>query len=285
MTSEVSAVAKPSINTIIFDLDGTLYEDQRVYDRFAEEIGRSLSPDRREVFLAEWQLARAGRCAAQVGLVYDVRSDRLYATDGRRLTHLVGWDGYVTATEEEPDATGDQGGERAGRFLMGDCWSLLAALAGHHGVTEAARQEAFAATRAYMSTPECSLVPETCLLPTLRALQAEGKTLVAMTNAPEATARDVLERLGLAACFTSVVPMANKPLGLTGYLSGVDDPEHALSVGDHYVNDIEPALVAGGQALYIDRHDTGLGAEYQTCHRVASIVEACRWLTTYGEPL
>jgi FMN phosphatase YigB (HAD superfamily) len=72
---------------------------------------------------------------------------------------------------------------------------------------------------------------------------------------------------------------SGKPVGLKNWFSDIDGPDLVLSVGDNYVNDIEPALKAGAEALYIDRHTTDLGSEYDACYRVSSIGSAMAWLS------
>ncbi len=50
--------------------------------------------------------------------------------------------------------------------------------------------------------------------------------------------------------------------------------ERVLSIGDNFVNDIEPALEAGEYALYIDRYATSMGEDQARCVRVPSIAAA-----------
>jgi FMN phosphatase YigB (HAD superfamily) len=124
-----------------------------------------------------------------------------------------------------------------------------------------------------MATEDWQPSVEHDLLETLDMLQQRRVSLVAMTNSPAATTADVLERLGLAEVFPVVIASAQKPAGLARFIAEHGPACRYLAVGDHYVNDIEPVLEAGGRALYIDRHRTGLGAGHPKLERVRSIRE------------
>lgn len=89
---------------------------------------------------------------------------------------------------------------------------------------------------------------------------------VLVTNAPEAGIAAQLEHLGLAEVIDEVVPSARKPAGMTAILhrlladAGIaDSPQRLLSVGDIWVNDLEPAAAIGARTALIDRHGAGLG--------------------------
>jgi putative hydrolase of the HAD superfamily len=279
--------------TIIFDLDGTLYEDERVYDRYAEELARYLEPERQAPYLADWEQAKQGRGVARIGLGYDEKRDRLFRFAGNRILCFVDWQGKTEPVPDRGASTPDTGGaaeapeERPpievplfglGRFNIGDWWGLPDALAAHYGVAPEDRAAAFLATRDYVSGDAFHLQPEPWLHDTLQTLRAAGIRLVAMSNSPAPTVEDVLAQLGIRQYFSPVIPSADKPYGLTRFLEEAGAPDRVLSIGDNYVNDIEPALRAGSPALYIDRHRTGLGTDSPLCHRVESLQAVPRWL-------
>jgi putative hydrolase of the HAD superfamily len=112
----------------------------------------------------------------------------------------------------------------------------------------------------------------------LRRLRATGPRLIAMSNSPTESVMDTFEQIGISGCFDAIVADASKPAGLIAFLRDDADPGTTLSIGDNYVNDIEPALDAGALALYIDRHHTGLGADRPGCTHVTSIDAAWEWL-------
>lgn len=285
---------KLAVQTIVFDLDGTLYEDERVYDRYALELGSLLPAGQRALFLADWASAKAGRAVARVGLGYDTTQDRLFRFTANRIMAFIDWNGREEpVSASEPDVTGKEAGEGQqpqapatevpifgpDRFNIGDRWGLPDALAAHYGLPREQRGAAFRATRAYMGSDAFQLQAEPRLRDLLLALNAAGKYLVAMTNSPADTTEDVLGQLGLRDCFALVVPASQKPLGLKSFLDRVRDSSSVLCVGDNFVNDVEPALQAGSHALYIDRFDTCFGLAAPRCYAVPSIQASIDWLS------
>ena len=121
---------------------------------------------------------------------------------------------------------------------------------------------------------------EPSLRPTLLTLRDSGLCLIAMSNSPAGSVADTFDQLEISDCFSRIIPDAAKPAGLIDFLGNLPQPVRTLSVGDNYVNDIEPALDAGSPALYIDRHDTGLGADRPGCTIVPSRDEAWQQLRT-----
>lgn len=274
------------IETVIFDLDGTLYEDERIYDRYAEELARFLPEGDRSRYLAEWERAKRGQSVEKVGMGYDAERDLLFRYRRDRITSYLDWRG------REMPALGAAGGADAGdpgppieapafgpgRFSIGDWWRLPDVLATHFGVPAEDRSRAFTAVRSFMASEQFQLSLEPGMRPLLTWLRQRGKRLVVMSNSPAASVDDVLGELGVRECFDLILTDAQKPIGIRRYLENVERPDGILSVGDVYVNEIEPVLTAGGAAVYIDRHGTNLGDEHERRVLVPSIASAIAWL-------
>lgn len=282
---------RPALETFIWDLDGTLYEDERVYDQYAQELSSFLSRNIRARYLSDWAAAKAGHGVARIGLGYDETLDRLFRFAGDRILGFIDWAGRIEGQPKHNQTAPEHAAPSApaieapifglDRFSIGDLWQLPSALAAHYGVSRDQRSRAFAAVRAYMSGETYQPQPEPRLRELLATLAQAGKLLVAMTNSPAATTYDVLERLGLRDCFALVFPSSQKPAGLTDFLNGDSARGDVLSVGDNFVNDIEPALTFGSHALYIDRYQTGLGSDLPSCYHVRSIRAAIDWVFDY----
>ncbi|MGH2409195.1 MAG: HAD family hydrolase [Chloroflexota bacterium] len=269
-----------SFSTILFDLDGTLYEEERIYDRYAEELTRLMPESRRRAFLADWTAVKSGQSEFRVGRGYDVERGHLFTHSSGRITGYLDQEGASPAAESL--AEGEPGDIRFGtaRMNIGDFWGILAALAAHHGLQHPERQTAFAATRAHMSSNQGKLAADEGLRELLRSLRKGGKRLIAMSNSPADTVRDTFAQLGIQDCFSQIMADSDKPAGLIAFLASAANVGQILSMGDNFVNDIEPALNAGAQALYIDRHRTALGSDREGCYLVPSISAAREWLLT-----
>lgn len=260
-----------NLHTIIFDLDGTLYEDPRIFDRYAGNLAASLPPSASAEFTRGWREARERRGALSVGLGYDPVADELFRFAGDLVTHRLSWDGEETAVSEAVPRF-------AFENFVGDWWQLLMVLATHFGISRVDQDAAFAATRAWMGSDEIQLRQDPDLPQNLATLASKVRQLVAMSNSPEQSVHNVLSELSIADCFDQIVPNASKPDGLAAFLSSLRNPGSVLSVGDHYINDIESALHGGALAVYIDRHETALGSTCDSCLLVPSIPAAWDYL-------
>lgn len=274
------------VSTILFDLDGTLYEDPAVYDRYAAELASNLPSRPRQRYLEHWARARTGRDAARVGMGYDMERDLFFRYARGRIVSVVDWEGVETPVTsnaaENPERPVDPPIEVPifghNRRNIGDLWAMADVLALHYGVPRERRSAAFLATRAFMATDAFQLHLPEGMEACLASLRSRGFILVAMSNSPVESVHDVFDELGVRAYFSMIVGDSGKPVGLEAWLAGMDEPGRVLSIGDNYINDIEPALKAGAEALYIDRHTTNLGSEYERCHHVPSIAAAIKWL-------
>ncbi|HKT45426.1 MAG TPA: HAD family hydrolase [Gaiellaceae bacterium] len=164
----------------------------------------------------------------------------------RRDAYLAALDGYLAG----------EGGVEAS-----DGWEAAVVLAGGPRGASRAYADAFARTRAFMLTDECKLeVPEG--LPELLERSSGHARHVLMSNTPAFGVMPLLERLGVLGLFDEIVCHAQKPERFTarlGALARVHDVPHdsVLSVGDHFVNDIAPALALGCATAYVDPFHVG----------------------------
>jgi len=142
-----------------------------------------------------------------------------------------------------------------------DGWEAVVRLAGEKGGTGQAYAQQFAATRQYMQSEACPLIVPEGLLGLLERLRPLAR-LVLVSNTPATGVLPLLERLGLSCAFDEIVCEAGKPEGFVERLRCWDElagpgPAGVLSVGDHFVNDIAPALRARCAAAYIDPFAVG----------------------------
>lgn len=158
--------------------------------------------------------------------------------------------------------------EAVERFLGGgggvaaaDGWEAAVVLAGGERGASRAFGDAFARTRAFMLTQECELeVPEG--VPELLERSGGRARRVLVSNTPSYGVLPLLDRLGALGLFDEIVCGAAKPhrfaVRLRALADVLDIPcEAVLSIGDHFVNDIEPALAAGCATAYVDPFGVG----------------------------
>jgi FMN phosphatase YigB (HAD superfamily) len=154
------------------------------------------------------------------------------------------------------------------RYLSGgggveasDGWEAAVVLAGGARGASRAYGEAFARTRAFMLSDDCALEVPDGLRAFLERV-AGGARRVLVTNTPAFGVMPLLERLGLLGSFDEISCDSAKPhrfdvrLRSLADMNGVE-PKDVLSIGDHFVNDIQPALDAGCSTAYVDPFGTG----------------------------
>ena len=206
---------------LVVDFDGTVYRGDEPVRRYARRISESLPPERVEPYLDAFERYLAEGVAAALRSADTVEAATL---------------------RESVDAWG------AAQNLARRCFDVPA-----H-----AMETAFSRTREDMLDPSCELEVVTPLVDELAALRGAARVVLA-TNSPRPGIEALLDRMGVAAAFDDVVPGAAKPDGLRRLLQrelGEDlraRPWRLFSLGDHYYNDLAPAVEIGGAAGYIDR--------------------------------
>ncbi len=136
-----------------------------------------------------------------------------------------------------------------------DGWTAVSRFAGARGATADRLEAAFLETRERIVAGAFRLeVPAG--LPEFLAWSRRWCTVVLATNSPASSVGPVIDRLGLGDLLDDVATGAAKPASLAtlvqGWLERFEaSPERVMSVGDHYRNDIEPAVRAGWFTAYI----------------------------------
>ncbi|WP_370670819.1 HAD family hydrolase [Alicyclobacillus acidiphilus] len=217
----------------IFDLDGTVYGETEHFQTYADELTRFVPQDKQQQFQQEVMnaLAESGRS------LYG----KVYARDT----------GEVVAVND--------GKQSEAHMHVDDPWGLLQVKAAVYGVPEEARNQAFLATRDWMAAEAFAMRPLVGFREALLRLKAEGRHMVLATNSPEPDSRSILTKLQLIDVFEDFVFRAKKPFETLNHFRRWLDkydvaPEFAVSVGDHYRNEILPAIQLGMKTVYVDRY-------------------------------
>ena len=70
---------------IVFDLDGTLYEDTHHFEYYAKQLQHKLPAEKRESFWKDYQSALDLQHALQIGRAYDVEQDLVLVHEHNRV--------------------------------------------------------------------------------------------------------------------------------------------------------------------------------------------------------
>ncbi|MDM5336911.1 HAD family hydrolase [Fictibacillus enclensis] len=243
---------------LIFDLDGTLYEDTDHFDYYCRLLQQRADRGIQEEFYGAYEKMKKGLHPVAVGKVYDLKLDMALTVDPLTLqvTAAHHWDG---SPMEEETLKREYPGELLydfERFIaIGDGWWLPYVTAMHYGLTQQDTWDAYNATKLYMVSDEFSLSKTPGLKESLERLKKD-KYLVLMTNSEEDDVLRLLKELGLDGLFHAIYPSTQKPVKTKEVLSEIlakwkIAPEKAVSIGDNFINEIAPALLMGLNAVYI----------------------------------
>ncbi|GAB2619779.1 HAD family hydrolase [Pseudactinotalea suaedae] len=123
---------------------------------------------------------------------------------------------------------------------------------------------AYRRSRERMEAGEGSAYAPEGIVELLDDVRAAGVRVVLVTNAPSVGAVTWLTGVRIAERLDAVIPDAGKPARMAEHLStllaqsgAVDSPEYLASVGDVWVNDVEPAMQLGARGFHIDRYGSG----------------------------
>jgi FMN phosphatase YigB (HAD superfamily) len=162
-----------------------------------------------------------------------------------------------------------------------DSWEAARDLGLCRGVSRAAISEAFSRCREWMIGPDCDVGLVQAVIEALADLRSLAR-ITLVTNSPEDSMLPLVSRLGILGCFDEIVAGAGKPAGMRSFLNrSLGDGLHGqgwrvFSLGDHYRNDIEPAIRIGAATGYIDRYGRADGPATARARVVEELLPALR---------
>ncbi|WP_062201894.1 HAD family hydrolase [Demequina salsinemoris] len=148
----------------------------------------------------------------------------------------------------------DAGLEALARFAAGeseaiDGYDAVRAAAVALGADDEALSAGYLASRRVLATDDAPISAPAGLADLLARL-SEHAELVLVTNSPDIRIDEALEALG-ATAITRKVCSARKPAGLAAVVEDALATGPVLSVGDIYVNDLEPAAARGAATALV----------------------------------
>jgi FMN phosphatase YigB (HAD superfamily) len=246
---------------IIFDLDGTLYEDTDHFDYYASLLQKRLPAGQQGAFSEEYRKMKDGSHIVAIGKAYDVNRDCAITVDAMtdKATAVHDWEGREWDQSEVKRNYGDRlHFDFENMIAIGDGWWLPFVTSRHFGLTSQETYICYNTTKEYMVTDDFQLTKTPGLKEGLHSLK-QTKPLVLMTNSEKDDVERLLKELDLEWIFDRIVPSALKPSSTKKHLQALMayyqvPPEKTLSIGDNFINEIAPALLLGMNALYIQPH-------------------------------
>lgn len=248
------------IKAIIFDLDGTLYEDKHHLKHYAEIIKNILSPKLKENFMIECNKAILGKHILRIGKIYDAPKDLILIGNDKKVVHAYKWDGtcleknlmeYMYPGEIEIDIMNI--------ISVEDPLWLIGCIGMHYGLDKPTSHSAYLQERNYIMSSEFIMYPVKELRETLEDLKTKVK-LILLTNSHELSSETIIKKLGIHHVFTEKIFEGDKPTKTIEILNQIRNKfnlsfSEILSVGDNYMNEILPAKRLGCKTIYIDTYN------------------------------
>ncbi len=247
------------IKVVVFDLDGTLYEDTHHFAYYAARIKDKLPASLQAPYESEYQRVLLDEHPLKIGRVYDLQEDKILVVVKGKVLEGFHWDGSAVNSAELSNLYPDYVPIDMERFFsIGDMWWPPSTIGRHFGLTREQTNSAFLETRDYMVSSEFVMNPVPGFKDVLVRLKETAK-LVLLTNSPQPDSEAILVKLSLGDVFDKKIFSGKKPnQTLTHFENltrefGVDYGE-ILSVGDNWLNEILPAQEQGMATIYIDTH-------------------------------
>lgn len=245
---------------LIFDLDGTLYEDTEHFDYYAERLAAFIAEKDRPAFFSEYEAVQKGERDLQIGTAYDAEKDRILYLDPvtAQPVRVVNWSGR----EMEPSLWAEEYRNLSFDFdkkiAIGDGWWTPHATARHFGVSKEEAYAAYVETKTYMSSEAFQLSQTPSLRSGLQWLQSNGKQMVLVTNSDDEDAESILQQLNLHDLLPPYtrITSANKPAETKDHYEQLLEeyrvnPQETMVIGDNLMNDVMPGVLLGIEGIHI----------------------------------
>jgi FMN phosphatase YigB (HAD superfamily) len=266
------------INVLIFDMDGTLYQDYTFMGRYIHKMMAGNFPESEieETVALAYDILE-GRRHVKLGFMYDPASLVFYRQQDLHPVTSYDWDGLeLEITESEENALA----------YIGDPWGIAQLMAYWKNVLADEVKRAFDDVRKEMLTEAYCIIKRTDLFEEIRNL--EDKRLILMTNSPLPTGQEFVDFLEINEVFDEFYFDGQKPYGIEELFGKLlvegYEPHEILSIGDHPWNDLYPVHKAGGHTCLISeyKHDdaTGWSASVESIDELAGLIRRLNEETT-----
>ncbi|MGG0718072.1 HAD family hydrolase [Robertmurraya massiliosenegalensis] len=247
---------------LVFDLDGTVYEDTHHFDYQAERLKDKLPLEKQSLFQIDFDAVKRDEHPIKIGRVYDGVNDLVLVQLDNIVQEAYEWNGLRLSDEEVGKLYPDPIEINFETMLsIGDPWWTSTSIAGHYGLNSKECYEAFLETREYMMGPEFEMEPIVGFKEVLSDMYEHVK-LVLLTNSPQPDSEAILAKIGLDQLFDLKIFNGEKPTRTLERFERIKSEfgveyDEIVSVGDNWINEIRPVRPLGCGTIFIDPHGVG----------------------------
>ncbi len=237
-----------TLQTILFDLDGTLYQNHTFYREYFEILEKEASfcvQAKECIYFIEEVIA--GKYI-MMNTFYNIRD--VHVSSIQELIEVL------PSLQQACDIRSLSLEESKQYLYMGDIWSIIILLANVFQFSKEACDITFKKTRENM----VKHVDENNELKEVLFELKKKYTLILCSNTYEASAVPFVKALGLYDCFHYRNYATHKPYGLAqaleSYLPNWEQQASSLlSIGDHWFNDLKMIEQLGGKVMLIQPYE------------------------------
>ncbi|MDR2259229.1 MAG: hypothetical protein LBE14_08800, partial [Treponema sp.] len=232
------------VKTILFDLDGTVYQNNCFHRSYLSLLVRDTPYAPWEHLLIALADAILAGKFIPMNQFYRAGIKPVNSMDDAAASLQAGALKDLTFREAYKSPLPDV-------HYLGDAWAVVSLLAQTLHISREAQDTAFQEVRRRMLH---EIVPDAGLIEAITALKDRYVTIL-LSNSPQNTAEAFIRRLGLQGAFSYIGYGSGKPYGLLSCLERfvpdvLDRPRALLSIGDHVFNEIENVRLLGGRTLW-----------------------------------
>ncbi|RNF39853.1 HAD family hydrolase [Planococcus salinus] len=259
------------ISIVIFDMDGTLYQDYTFMERYIQKMMEGGFPETeiQETVDKAYDILE-GKKQIRLGFLYDREQLAFYSHQNLKPSVSYDWDGIETEmvhSEENPLS------------YIGDPWGIVELMAVKKNIAAGTVRRAFTNVRKEMLTEAYCIAKRTDLFEEIKKLT--GHRTILMTNSPLPTGQEFVDFLELGDVFDEIYIDGKKPGGIQNlmdkFLAEGYQPYEILSIGDNPWNDLYPIHKSGGHTCLISQYEhqdtTNWSVSVETVDELVGLVE------------
>lgn len=261
---------KKEIKVMIFDLDGTLYQDYTFLKRYLMKMfATTHTVAEIEQIVQESYDLLTGEKEVKLGFFYD-----------EHLNFLAHRHLQITSAYNKKQELIDNYQKYDELTYIGDPWSIATYMAKREALDMNVVSRAFNEVRSEMLTIENKINANDTLVECLQQMDCYK---ILMTNTALPSGEEFVSHLGLSNCFDEIHYDGQKPNGMHDLLKTLIKkgyhPEQMISIGDHPYNDLHPLHALGGFTCLISQYPHADETEWS--EEVNSIEELVLFLQTF----
>lgn len=233
------------IKVVIFDLDGTLYQDDTFLGRYiAHMLKDNFNEEEIAAAVHEAYDILEGNHPVHFGCYFDRIQHDVFLHENFIPTSCYSWEGMKRERHVEDDSS---------LLFIGDVWGIAHLYAAKFSISQEKRIEAFEKVRYEMIEKPYAFQRHDRLFESIKSLHAEKK--IFMTNTAGETGPAFVSYLNIGSLFNEYIFDAKKPVGMDRivkrFVKKGYKPSEILSIGDNPFNDLLPVKRLGGRTCLI----------------------------------